>query len=178
MQNIDTIVSIFESPELIPLSQVLCWLDSTELTVRGAAFAYLEKPNCVARFSPPITQDQFDDRYLNYLKECILEDLTDEWVHSRYEATWALASWFKRAIARDKTHPRLINLRQWLGETYKAMPTLRAALINGFLEHVIEQGSVAAFFSVWEKDWELSTALLQARHWNSGAPPGNFTTNG
>lgn len=142
------------------------------MAVRGAAFAYLEKPDCVARVSPPITQDQFDDRYLNYLKECILEDSTDEWVHSRYEAAWALASWFKLAIAKDKTHPRLISLRQWLGETYKVMPTLREAIVNGFLEHVIAQTSVSAFFSVWKKDRELQAALQQARLWDAGSAPG------
>lgn len=167
MQDVTAVVAAFESVEAIPRDTVLRWLDSSELAVRGAAFAYLERADCVARVSPPITQDQFDDRYLDYLKRCLLADAKDEWVHARYEATWALASWFKLAIARDRKHPRLIALRQWLGETYKAVPALRDALVNGFLEHVVGQPSVSAFFSVWKRDSELGAALRAARQWRA-----------
>jgi hypothetical protein len=142
------------------------------LDVRGAAFAYLEREDCVARISPTLTQDQFDDRYLDYLKRCLLADTRGEWVHARYEASWALASWFKRSIAGDENSPRLIALRQWLGETYKAAPALRDALLNGFLEHVVGQPSASRFFSAWKKDSELGSALRAARLWNDDAASG------
>lgn len=119
LQDPSQVAAAFDAANPISRETLLQWLDANELSVRGAAFAYLERADCLARISPLLTQDQFDDRYLDYLKQCLLEDINDEWVHARYEAAWALASWFRSAIARDEKHPRLIALRKWLGQAYK-----------------------------------------------------------
>jgi hypothetical protein len=165
MTEVSSVVTTFESGEAIPRDAVLRWLDSDDLSARGATFAYLERTDCVSRMTPSLTQDQFDDRYFDYLKRCLIEDARNEWVHSRYEAAWALSSWFKRAVARDASQQRLIKLRKWLATTYKTEPALRDTLLNGFLEHVLAYPGVSGFFKPWKPDPELRAALQSAQEW-------------
>ena len=166
MQEIDLVVATFESDGPIELSKVVEWIGSGDLAVRGAAFAYLEKSICVSRISPALSENQFDEFYVEYLQKCFLEDCENEWAHSRYEAAWALASWFKTAILKDELSSNLFLLRDWLANVYITMPRLRAAVVNGFLEHVIFRSGSSNFFSIWEGDERLREALAHARQWN------------
>ncbi|WKB56134.1 hypothetical protein [Eleftheria terrae] len=169
MDLLGDLIETFEGKGSIPLAKVHEWLNAEDIEVCGAAYAYFERLDCVERIEPRLTHDEFDVFVLRYLQRCIVEGGHHDWAHSRYEAAWALASWFTLTFSKDARNDRLKELRLWLERTYLDRADLRSVIINGFLEHVVSHRGMAEFFKGWRCNTELAAALRRAKEWQASS---------
>ncbi|TFY97099.1 hypothetical protein [Ramlibacter humi] len=149
--------------EPIAKDQALAWLADSDVEIAGAAHAYLEKARHSARVTPPLSEDEFAQLSVEYLKRCLLGTQEGEWVQSRFEAAWALVSWLARQAKQPSVNA--VGFVRWLGDSYKANLELRNVVITGLLEHVLGSKDVDRLFISWECDPELAQALSSAREW-------------
>lgn len=166
MANLPDVVKVLEGTEPIAKDQALAWLADSDVEIAGAAHAYLEKPRHSARVTPPLSDDEFSQLSVEYLKRCLLGAQEGEWVQSRFEAAWALVSWLARHAKQPNA--KAVDFVRWLGDSYKANPRLRNVVITGLLEHVLGSKDVDRLFASWERDPELAQALSSAREWKAG----------
>jgi hypothetical protein len=156
------IVARFETDAPIPLSQLLEWFSLQDLELRGLIYAYLNRPGALDRVQPAIDVKSYDAWVLKYLFECFEINQESEWIHSRYEACWDLASWFKLKLKAEDLQ-FVTELKHFLEIRLKEDPKSYEAIVNGILEHVVKESGASKVFKSWAKDPVLSKALSDAR---------------
>ena len=152
----------------VPKSRVLEWMGCPNLNVRGALYSLITDAACARLVKPAL---EFDDYYafvLDYLEQCIERNPEGEWVESRYLAghqlvAWIVDFWGNEAVPRSK----LAAIKSRLAELYKrGDEDIRDAVVNGVLEHLFENRSLAKYFRDWEADPILASAYSDAMLWD------------
>lgn len=171
--ELQTLIDQFGLPEdpktdEIPKEFVLATMKSNDLEVLGALYAYLMDSKYSTRIRPGITLHEYVLFITKYFRRCFFEDSDGEWAHGRYAAAWDFSSWF-RSLWSDKNTEKaeLVTLKNWLGDIYiSGDDKVKECLVNGVLEHILENKKIADFFSDWKNDDRLSQAYSLAIHWS------------
>jgi len=164
--------------ETIPAEKVRGWMRSEDLEALGAIAAALWRDEDVARIRPALDWDEVFRFLLQYYARCFRENLPLDGrrAHSRYQAGWAVASWFA-ALWDDASIPRqrLLQMKNWLAALYREGDDgLRLCIETATLEHLFERAAIAVWFEDWLSDPLLGPAHVRALDWgrNQGRPPG------
>jgi hypothetical protein len=162
----EEIKSFIES-DCIPVRYILRWMNSSDIEVLGAVEAILMDPQLYDRIKPQPPDEVVFDFLLNYYRRCILEDPQGEWCLSRYIAAHSLKSWFMALWAHRQVYQATIDrIKMMLADLYRHGDNeVKDAVVNGALEHLFEDPSVAKYFSDWANDPELKTAFEEALEW-------------
>lgn len=174
MENviIHEIVNAFglpSNPRNSPISknQIKIWMDSPDIEVLGALYAFISKRQNWDKINPSLSKEEWISFVLNYFDRCLMEDVDGEWAHGRYPAAWEVASWFCALWKSDDDRELLHEIKEWLGTLYKnGNIELRRSLIDGALEHMFEKKSIRRFFADWKQDAELMHAFAEACDWS------------
>jgi hypothetical protein len=158
----------------VPKAQVLAWMESPDLDVRGALYSVIADADLVTRVKPALGFDDCFDFVVSYLEQCMVEDPKSEWADSRYSAgrqlvTWIIHFWESKEIPREK----LLEIKGRLAALYtEGDEDTQDALVNAVLEHLFEKQELVAFFEDWKDDRNLAKAYGDALAWIKEAPPG------
>jgi hypothetical protein len=158
-----------ENPKQSAISRntVLDWMQSDDLEALGALYSFVMKANYASRIQPALALTDYWQFISQYFARCLRENPDGDWVHSRYQAGWDLATWFA-LLWRDQASSRevLLDIKEWLGNIYRdAEDPIKRCIVDATLEHLFENKEIARFFSDWEKVPGLSTAYSEAREW-------------
>jgi hypothetical protein len=154
----------------IPATKVRTWIRSQSLAVHGAVTDLISDHS--ARIEPPLSMKEICEEFLHYYRRCLLENAQSEHVPSRYIAGYELTNWFKR-LWKDSSVPReyLSQLKTMLAELYKSGDSsFREALVNGVLEHLLEDSEIAQFFEDWRAEPTLKQPYDLAMEWSTRQP--------
>ena len=158
--------------EDIPKQQVLEWMHSSSLKVRGCVYAMIVEEERAKHIKPAL---QFEDYYefvVPYLEQCIERDPDTEWTESRYLAghalvVWIVNFWESEAVPREK----LAEIKSRLAALYRrGDESVRTAVVNAILEHLFENRSLAEYFGEWKADPVLASAYNDALLWTQENP--------
>jgi hypothetical protein len=146
---------------------VLGWMRSPDIEVRGALYSKITNAACAKRIEPPLQSEDYFCFVVPYLEQCIEQNPDGEWAESRYLAGHALAAWIKD-FWNDKEVPRakLAEIKRRLGDLYRrGDEDVRDGVLNGVLEHLFESRPLANYFREWEGDPVLGRAYSDALLW-------------
>lgn len=165
MDNAAQVIAAFEARRPIALQKAIEWFCSADLEVCGVICAHLGRSEFLDLIQPQFKQEELDDLVVKYLLRCLVEDQESEWIHSKYESAWALADWFNSVIDNSKYSSKIAALVEHLRDLYLAHQELRTVLLNGLLEHIYSSPTARKFFSHWQDDPLLKSALDEAGLW-------------
>jgi hypothetical protein len=155
----------------ISRQQVLGWMHSGDIEVRGCIFAMICEYERARHIKPWLDLEDYYGFVIPYLEQCIEENPDGEWSHSRYLAGHALFNqivhfWKDESVPRTK----LASIKQQLAELYKRGDAgVRDAVVNAVLEHLFENSELADFFKDWLADPVLASAYRDALLWTTEA---------
>jgi hypothetical protein len=158
----------------ISRAQVLNWMDSRDIQVRGCIITMISEHERATHIKPPLVFEDYYRFVIPYLEQCIEENPEGEWVDSRYLAghdlaRWIVSSWKDESVSRTK----LDDIKQRLGALYKRGDAgVRDAILNSVLEHLLEDSQLADFFKDWLADPILSSVYRDALLWTTERPAG------
>lgn len=151
----------------IPLERVRRWLTVGSLEAQGLLYDLLWNEAAVARIVPPLPKPEAIRYLLSFLRRCVIDDPDSDWAPSRYIALHDLARWFKVAASDSQCEDEAQALQMLLRDLWKeGSEDVRAAVVCGALEHILEDRRTARFFEAWEEDEELASALRTTREWS------------
>jgi hypothetical protein len=172
-QAIDAIRSAFgggdpTNARTVVKTEVLEWMKSPSLEVRGALYSKLANAEAAKHVEPPLEFDDYYDFVVPYLEQCIEQNPDGEWADSRYLAGHQLVAWTVK-FWNDEKVPRkkLAEIKRRLADLYKrGDEDVRDAVVNGVLEHLFETRQLATCFNDWKSDPVLGVAYSAARAWS------------
>jgi len=153
----------------ISKEQVLKWMRSGDIQVRGCICAMICEYERAEHITPPLNFEDYYGFVVPYLEQCIEENPNIEWVSSRYIAghelvRWIVTFWNDESVPRTK----LVEIKQRLAALYKRGEVgVRDAVLNAVLEHLFENGQLADFFKDWQADPDLALAYRDALLWTT-----------
>ena len=156
----------------ISKEQVLQWMRSPDLTVRGCVYEMIAEPERAQHVKPPLEFEDYYDFVVPYLEQCIEEDPDLEWAESRYLAGHALVAWIVD-FWNHKSVPRkrIAEIKKRLVALYKRGDAdVRDAVVNAVLEHLFEHRELAEYFKDWQADPILARAYHDALLWTKYSP--------
>ena len=156
---------------LVARAQILGWMRSSDIEVRGALYSKITNTECIKHIEPPLQFDDYFDFVIPYLEQCIEQDPDGDWSDSRYLAGHALVGWIKDFWNRKNEVPRekIAEIKDRLANLYRRGDGgVRDGLINGVLEHLFENRELARYFKDWERDPVLAHAYSEASLWTEG----------
>lgn len=166
------IVETFGLPEqprysAIPKEQLLDWMWTNDVDALGALYFFIMKPAYANRIQPALTLPEYREFILRYFDHCLRLNPDGDWVHTRYEAGWDLASWFAKLWQdRNASRETLQQIKNWLATLYKeANGEIRRCIVDATLEHLFENRAISRYFADWKKDAELAVAYAEAAEW-------------
>jgi hypothetical protein len=176
---IETIVSTFGGDEPsgageIPKEQVLDWMRSPDIQVRGCIFSMICEYERATHVKPPLGFEDYYGFIVPYLEQCIEENPDGEWLSSRYLAghelvRWIVYSWKDDSVPRGKFQ----EFKERLAALYKRGDEgVRDAVLNAVLEHLFENSLLAEFFNDWLDDPVLAPVYRDALSWTTENPTG------
>jgi hypothetical protein len=170
LQNLIEQFGLPEAPKTHQITKDLVtkWMQSSDIEVLGALYAFLMDSKYSKRIFPGVTLQEYMDFITHYFERCLIEDAEGNWAHGRYAAAWDFASWFG-ALWKDKNIEKedLRRLKSWLGDVYvRADNDIKHCIVTGTLEHLLEDREIAVFFSDWKKDKLLADAYSEASLWS------------
>jgi hypothetical protein len=177
-KTIETICAAFggEDPSSagdIPKAQVLEWMRSGDLQVRGCIYAMIAEAERAQHIKLPLEFEDYYDFVVPYLEQCIEDNPSMEWVENRYTAGYALVQWIvsfweSEAVPREK----IAAIKERLAALYKRGDVgVRDGVVNGVLEHLFEHPGLAEYFKDWQADPVLAPAYADALLWKELMPP-------
>jgi len=154
--------------DVVSLADLRRWLKSPDIEVQGFASGIIGDGRF--RIEPPLPFDEFLHYVMGYYGRCLRENPDGKWSDSRYSAGWTLVNIFA-ALWNDPLVPRgaFQELKTWLGRLYKeGNPEIRTCIVQGTLEHLVEQEEFRDLFSDWINDPVLAIAHKEASEWYLG----------
>jgi hypothetical protein len=151
----------------VPKADVLEWMKSTDLEVRGALYSKIANAEGAKHVVPALEFEDYYNFVVPYLEQCIEQDPDGEWADSRYLAghqlvAWIVSFWNNETVPRD----RLREIKHRLAELYiRGDKGVRDAVVNAVLEHLFEHRQLASYFKDWKKDKVLGEAYQAACAW-------------
>lgn len=148
------------------------WMTSDDLEVLGALHAFLSKGRNLDRIKPSFSRDELGAFSMRYFGRCLRENREGDWAHSRYGAARDVSSWFAGLWRRGPDERVLVEeIKTWLGAMYKSADSeLKRCIVDGALEHMLEEKAVQTFFADWKADPELAIAFAEASEWSERKP--------
>lgn len=176
MSDSAQVIASFEARNPIVLQQVVDWLKSDDLEVCGATCACLGKQEFSDLIQPRLDPELMDELVVQYLLRCLVEKKDSDWVHTKYEASWALADWFNKTARNAEYLYKLEIFADKLRDLYLLYPDLRMVLVNGLLEHICSSPASKKIFNQWKGEPLLNGALQEAGLWREkgGQSPVDF----
>lgn len=164
---LSAIVQAHQSSQPIPLDLVEEWMKSDDLEVLGAVCALVTDESSRYRISPSLATERLTDFLLCYYSLCFEEDPKGVWAMSRFEAARHIVGWFRghpQGSAATNLFP--MKLKNWLATSYRnGDESIRSAIVDGALEHILEEARWREFFIDWCTNPELKTAYDSAVSW-------------
>lgn len=162
-------INRFIKSDCIPLHYILKWMKSDDIEVLGAIESILTNSQFYnqIKIKPSPPDEVVFDFLLNYYRRCIIENPQGEWSLSRYLAAHTLTAWFMKLWAHREIYQMTIDrIKMMLADLYRHGDIeVKDGVVNGALEHLCEDPSVAKYFSDWANDPELKTAYEEAMEW-------------
>lgn len=153
----------------IPQSLFLQWVQvgRDDLSTLGLLFA-LSSGASYRRIKPELSMKDCCDFIRHFFLSCLKENpRSSKYLCNRYEAAWAIVSWFRHLHKEvKKTEPVLIETAREIKELYlKSDQEIQLAICNGFLEHVFETPALRKYFADWKDDPRMSEDYKWAMMW-------------
>jgi hypothetical protein len=175
----DAIRSAFgvDAPEAVRVvqgKQVLVWMNSHDLEVKGCIYIMILDEKRASQIKPHLTFDDYYGFAIPYLLRCISEGPDLEWAEPRYLAGHALVGWFVH-LWNDKAIPRkrLASIKDRLARLYEQGDEgVKDAVVYSVLEHLFERRDIAKYFADWRADQVLGLAYENALMWTQERPGG------
>lgn len=164
--------SAYNSPPTTTIQKatILQWMSDKDMEVAGAVYHLLTDAKHYPRIEPPFSFAEFLKVFLSYGERCILEDPQGEWADSRWTWAYDLVNCFDQWW-EDETIPReaLADIKNWLARVYRnGDDAIRTCVVQGTLEHLLEDENIRQFFTDWNEDPTLRKAYAEAMEWATG----------
>jgi hypothetical protein len=153
--------------ECIPWQEFISWMQSGDVELEGAAFEAL---TCSpTRVVGNIDADVADEFFFRYLLASLSQQRPPPQIFERplpYIAAYEVAARYKELRLRG-TSPRLLeSVRDELARLYLSGDAdVKDRVVNGALEHILEEPACREDFRGWKLNPELSHALSKALEW-------------
>jgi len=151
-----------ESREAIPKSFIQSLVESEDIEMQGIAYRIFDQFPFLIGYK--YKKNEYIDFMILFLRRCLLENPDGDFSESRYSAAHSIVSIY-RALAKDRSENslELIKIRDILKNMYcDGSEDVKAAVINGVLEHLFLEKTIRMEFEGWKRDRCLRSAYLQA----------------
>lgn len=152
----------------IPLDLVRRWMQCDDIEVQGQSAELLSYAPYWERITPAVEENELGDLLLPYFKRCLIENPSSDLADSRYSIARELVSWFSAQQAEKDVFSQtfLLRIKEMLATLYiQSGKEIRNAVIDGFLEHVLEEQRWRPFFKDWKSHSLLRIAYNRAMKW-------------
>ena len=150
-------------------SRVRHWMQNEDTDTLGATYAFLSKPEHVARVTPPLSFDQVFDFMLRYYEFCLKTDPKSKWANSSYSAGADLVGWFVRMWDEKRERKYVEVIKSMLERLYvTGGPELRKCIEHAIVEHLFERKPIRKFFGDWRNNPKLRPAYEEGMLWVDG----------
>jgi hypothetical protein len=169
---LDAIVEPLEQAQTlsltIPRETILGWTGARSVEELGALCRLVQAPNVV--IEPPLSFAEYADILLPYLRRCLDEDPSGEWVESRESAATTFRYWFAWLWRNRIVSPHEFEgLKHWLRRAYEAGDAAtRRCLVDATLEPLFDDESIVRFFADWQHSPVTMQAYSAALAWREG----------
>jgi hypothetical protein len=153
---------------VIPLESIQLWMRSDNIEVLGAVADLVTLAPHSNRIVPPVPEVCLETFLFPYYARCLREDPDGEWSDTRYGVGSLIVGWYSAAPKDEDVFEQffLLRMKTWMASVYLvADAEIRTALVNGALEHILEEPRWRPFFADWRYDPHLSVAYLAAMEW-------------
>ena len=165
------IIASAESTKPMDRETLAAWMRSDDPEVLGVVHALLKDKATRAHLISSVDSEALQEFLCRTYTLSFQEDPDGEWAYSRYEAALELVAWFLNSggYLADLGTDFLCRLRELMSSLYlQGNDEVRQALVNGALEHILEQPGWRPFFAEWSEDPVLAEAYRRALEWSLG----------
>ena len=140
------------------------WMQSENIEALAVIYGIITEREYSKKIHPQLSVWDYFYVIRKYFYKCLIEDHTDYWILSRFQAGMDLNNWFN-TFWEDDNVPRKIlkDFRDWLSKLYISEDaSVKHCISNVVLGHLFETKEVRAFFSSWKEDQILKEAYSTA----------------
>ena len=145
----------------VSIDQLDNWLDIGDMELNGLLYDTLSDARYSSIFNFRVTCETIKRITVSYLLKCIQLDLDGEYTHSGYLAGIELSNWIKYWTKnRDIESQEFDVIVNNVADIYKlGDQELKVRIINGLLEHLLDEKALRLAFSHWKDDNVLCVAF-------------------
>jgi hypothetical protein len=160
------IQSLIDHPDQkLRRDEVLAFANSTVLEVRGSLAFLILRKDLSSRIVPELTLSEQQSILQSYWQRTLTEDPTDnDFVGGRYTSAGEILSRFG-SLWKDprQNQEAILAMKNWIGEIYRNGDYgLRTSVVQGVLEHLLQDPHIRKFYSDWKTDPILADAYKEA----------------
>jgi hypothetical protein len=162
---LDEVEAAISGSGMVRKVDYLRWASSSDLGVQARAFHL--SANAWGRISPEPTMEEQCEVMADYLLGCLSGNpVPDDFIHSGFEAGYALASCLKHWSFSPRAADVIAIVAKRLEQLYRESdPQGRNRIETGALEHILETPRLRPYFEHWGQDAELRDAYEPALAW-------------
>jgi len=170
MNAVREVIAEIEANTPIERDLVRQWMADGDLLTRGAVYRLTNE--AWARITPELTGNEQCAFMASYLFDCLISDPpSGEYIHTGFEAAWALASWLKHLLGIPGTEQTIAQVASNFRAAHLAGDAeTRNRIGTGALEHVFESKALVPYFEDWRSDPELKQEFELALKWGEAHP--------
>lgn len=154
----------------IDKSQVLAWMQDSDLEVMAAVSCHISKIDIADRIQPKLKFNETFSFLLHLYARLLKEDNPGEWAESRYGAGREVVGLIKSLWKKNEINTEQFAIfKKWLADLFLSGDAdLKECMVNAILEHLFEDSTLLAQFEDWKNDRELAIAYNDSLLWVNG----------